>query len=37
VGGRNARQVEELSKALYFRLNEDEYLRINAFLASNPV
>jgi aryl-alcohol dehydrogenase-like predicted oxidoreductase len=37
VGGRSAAQVEELSAALYFRLTDDEYARINAFLASNPV
>ena len=37
VGGRSAGQVEELSAALHFRLGEDEYERINAFLASNPV
>lgn len=37
VGGRNARQVEETAAALTFRLNEDEYQRINAFLDANPV
>lgn len=37
VGGRNARQVEETAPALTFRLNEDEYQRINAFLDANPV
>jgi len=36
VGGRNARQVEETAAALAFRLNEDEYRRINAFLEANP-
>jgi aryl-alcohol dehydrogenase-like predicted oxidoreductase len=37
VGGRSARQVEELAPALEFRLAEDEFARINAFLAANPV
>lgn len=36
VGGRNARQVEETAAALTFRLGEDEYARINAFLEANP-
>lgn len=36
VGGRSARQVEETAAALTFRLNEDEYRRINAFLDANP-
>lgn len=36
VGGRNARQVEETAAALSFRLNEEEYGRINQFLAANP-
>jgi aryl-alcohol dehydrogenase-like predicted oxidoreductase len=36
VGGRSARQVEELAPALEFRLAEDEFARINAFLAANP-
>jgi aryl-alcohol dehydrogenase-like predicted oxidoreductase len=36
VGGRSARQVEELSSALHFRLSDEEYNRINAFLTSNP-
>lgn len=35
VGGRSAKQVEEISPALQFRLSEDEYARINAFLAVN--
>jgi aryl-alcohol dehydrogenase-like predicted oxidoreductase len=35
VGGRNARQVEETAPALDFRLSEDEYKRINAFLNAN--
>lgn len=37
VGGRSSRQVEGLAAALGFRLVEDEYARIEAFLASNPV
>ncbi len=37
VGGRNARQVEETASALTFRLSEDEYQRISAFLIANPV
>jgi aryl-alcohol dehydrogenase-like predicted oxidoreductase len=37
VGGRSAKQVEGLAGALEFRLSEDEYERINGFLASNPV
>jgi aryl-alcohol dehydrogenase-like predicted oxidoreductase len=37
VGGRSAKQVEELSAAMYFRLSEEEYARINEFLASNAV
>ncbi len=37
VGGRSGRQVEGLAPALSFRLNEDEYIRINAFLTANPV
>jgi aryl-alcohol dehydrogenase-like predicted oxidoreductase len=36
VGGRSGRQVEELVPALDFRLQEDEYARINAFLAATP-
>ncbi len=36
VGGRSAQQVEGLAPALHFRLDEDEYGRINAFLAANP-
>jgi aryl-alcohol dehydrogenase-like predicted oxidoreductase len=36
VGGRSAEQVEGLAPALHFRLSEDEYARINAFLAANP-
>jgi aryl-alcohol dehydrogenase-like predicted oxidoreductase len=37
VGGRSAQQVEGLAPALAFRISEDEYARINAFLANNPV
>lgn len=36
VGGRNARQVEETAEALNFRLTDEEYARINAFLEANP-
>jgi aryl-alcohol dehydrogenase-like predicted oxidoreductase len=36
VGGRSARQVEELAPALEFRLTEDEFTRINSFLQANP-
>lgn len=36
VGGRSAEQVEGLAPALEFRLKEDEYGRINGFLAENP-
>jgi aryl-alcohol dehydrogenase-like predicted oxidoreductase len=35
VGGRSARQVEEVSPVLEFRLSAEEYEQINAFLASN--
>ncbi|HEX4758979.1 MAG TPA: aldo/keto reductase [Terracidiphilus sp.] len=35
VGGRSTKQVEESSSALYFRLNDEEYARINAFLKSD--
>jgi aryl-alcohol dehydrogenase-like predicted oxidoreductase len=37
VGGRSAQQVEGLAPALTFRISEEEYARINAFLESNPV
>lgn len=37
VGGRSARQAEELAPALEFRLSEDEFAKINAFLAANVV
>jgi aryl-alcohol dehydrogenase-like predicted oxidoreductase len=36
VGGRSAAQVEGLASALEFRLSEEEFARINAFLAENP-
>jgi aryl-alcohol dehydrogenase-like predicted oxidoreductase len=36
VGGRSGSQVAGLAPALNFRLNEDEYSRINTFLSSNP-
>lgn len=36
VGGRNARQVEETAAALTFRIGDEEYQRINAFLEANP-
>jgi len=35
VGGRSAQQVEGLAPALHFRLAENEYNSINAFLAAN--
>jgi aryl-alcohol dehydrogenase-like predicted oxidoreductase len=35
VGGRSAEQVEGLAPALEFRLAQDEYTRINDFLAGN--
>jgi len=35
VGGRSAGQVEGVAPALQFRLNDEEYGRINAFLAEN--
>jgi aryl-alcohol dehydrogenase-like predicted oxidoreductase len=35
VGGRSLQQVEGLAPALHFRLTDDEYQRINAFLAEN--
>jgi aryl-alcohol dehydrogenase-like predicted oxidoreductase len=35
VGGRSAKQVEELAPALEFRLSDEEYARINGFLAAN--
>ena len=36
VGGRNAGQVEGVIPALEFRLSDDEFARINTFLADNP-
>jgi aryl-alcohol dehydrogenase-like predicted oxidoreductase len=36
VGGRSPQQVEGLSPALHFRLSDEEYNRINGFLAENP-
>jgi aryl-alcohol dehydrogenase-like predicted oxidoreductase len=35
VGGRSGKQVEEIAPALNFRLSQEEYARINAFLAAN--
>jgi aryl-alcohol dehydrogenase-like predicted oxidoreductase len=37
VGGRSAAQVEESAAALSFRLSEEEFASIQAFLATNPV
>ncbi len=37
VGGRSGQQVEGLAPALQFRLSEEEYSRVNTFLANNPV
>ncbi|HEY9126035.1 MAG TPA: aldo/keto reductase, partial [Acidobacteriaceae bacterium] len=37
VGGRSSKQVEETAAALEFRLSEEEFGRINGFLAANPV
>ncbi len=37
VGGRSGKQVEEMSAALRFKLNDDEYARINEFLSDNPL
>jgi aryl-alcohol dehydrogenase-like predicted oxidoreductase len=34
VGGRSGKQVEELVPALQFRLSEEDYARINAFLVT---
>ncbi len=36
VGGRNAKQVEGTLPAATFRLTENEYAEINAFLAAHP-
>jgi len=35
VGGRSRKQVQGLAPALHFRLSEDEYSRINAFLSEH--
>jgi aryl-alcohol dehydrogenase-like predicted oxidoreductase len=35
VGGRSGKQVEELVPALTFRLSEDEFARINAYLTAS--
>jgi len=35
VGGRSAQQVDGVAPALHFRLTDEEYARINAFLAEN--
>jgi aryl-alcohol dehydrogenase-like predicted oxidoreductase len=35
VGGRRAQQVEEVAPALEFRLSEEEFARVNAFLEAN--
>jgi len=37
VGGRSGEQVKGLAPALHFRLTEEEFARIGAFLAANPV
>jgi aryl-alcohol dehydrogenase-like predicted oxidoreductase len=36
VGGRSAQQVEGIAPALHFRLSDEDYNRINQFLADNP-
>jgi aryl-alcohol dehydrogenase-like predicted oxidoreductase len=36
VGGRSGKQVEGLAPALDYRLTDDEFTRINAFLTDNP-
>jgi aryl-alcohol dehydrogenase-like predicted oxidoreductase len=36
VGGRSALQAEGVAPALEFKLSDDEYARINEFLAANP-
>ena len=36
VGSRSAQQVEGIAPALEFRLSEEEFARINAFLEANP-
>jgi aryl-alcohol dehydrogenase-like predicted oxidoreductase len=35
VGGRSGTQVEGVAPALEFRLSEDEFNRVNAFLSAN--
>ena len=37
VGGRSGEQVKGLAPALRFRLTDEEFARIGAFLAANPV
>lgn len=37
VGGRSAEQVKGLAPALKFRLNDEEFARIGAFLTAHPV
>jgi len=37
VGGRGAHQVDGITPALNFRLSEDEFARIEAFMIQNPV
>jgi aryl-alcohol dehydrogenase-like predicted oxidoreductase len=37
VGGRSASQVEGLAQALHFRISDNDFTRLNAFLESNPV
>ena len=37
VGGRSAMQVEGVAPALHFRLSEDDFARVNAFLDANPI
>ena len=37
VGGRSGDQVKGLAPALHFRLNEEEFASIKAFLTANPV
>jgi aryl-alcohol dehydrogenase-like predicted oxidoreductase len=36
VGGRSGQQMEGIAPALEFRLREEEYIRINRFLANRP-
>ncbi len=35
VGGRSGQQVEEIAPAMEFRLSEDEYQRVNSYLAAD--